>query len=481
MYESGGKHWLKHLDFMIMDLICLEFCYVISFFVRFRGDAPYHILDAISMDNPYQLTMLFLMLIHLCIVIFAEPYSGILRRGFLLELRTVFIYNLFVLAGLVMVFFMTHSSGQYSRIVIFSLPAFDFVLMLFYHELYKMILRYQINHGAKQDCILIVAPLDQVQRFVEAFTDNKLNIVKPVGIVLVDGKTEEKVLYGIPVVGSRDSIYEYARTNVVDEVLLYAGMSDTSEIAKTYNSMGITVHIVLDSLIQMDQFMLNEINGIPVMTSYRNKITPGQMFIKRMIDILAGLVGSVIAIVLTILIAPMIWIQDPGPVFFRQERVGRNGRTFKMWKFRTMVVNAEALKKNLMDQNEVTSGNMFKLEKDPRIIGINKKFSVGQFLRSTSLDEFPQFFNILAGSMSLIGTRPPTKDEVEKYELHHKGRLALRPGLTGMWQVYGRSNITDFEQVVELDKYYIEHCSLALDMKLLFKTVGVVLKREGAK
>lgn len=481
MYESGGKSWFKHLDFILMDLLCLEFSYLLSFFLRFKGHAPYHILDEFSVNNPYQLTMLFLLLIHLCIVIFAEPYSGILRRGFLLEIKNVFIYNLFVLAGLVMVFFMTHSSDQYSRIVIFLIPALDFALMLLYHEVYKVILRYHINHSSKQDCVLLVAPKDQIKGFVDAFTDNKLNIVKPVGIVLLDEESEETTMYGLPVVGCRENLYEYARTNVVDEVLLYAGSANASEIAQTFNSMGITVHIALNSLIQMDQIMLNEINGISVVTTYRNTITPGQMFIKRLIDILAGLVGSVITILLTIIIAPMIWIQDPGPVFFRQERVGRNGRTFKMWKFRTMVVDAEALKKDLMEKNEVASGNMFKMDKDPRIIGINKKFSVGQFLRSSSLDEFPQFFNILAGSMSLIGTRPPTVDEVEKYQLHHKGRLALRPGLTGMWQVYGRSNIKDFEQVVELDKYYIEHCSLALDVKLLFKTVGVVLKREGAK
>lgn len=487
MYESGGKSWFKHIDFMLLDLLFLELCYVLSFFIRFPNGQMYDLIDEFSFNNPYQRTMVFLVLIHLCIVIFAEPYSGILRRNFLSECKKVFLYNLSVLVGMVMVFFITHSSVLYSRIVIFLIPSLNFFVMLIYRCLYKHFLRRRVYNGARQDCILLVTPQDKVKEFVDALTNTKISMVKPVGIVLLDdeageaGALDVKELYGIPVVGDKNSIYEYARTNVVDEVLLYIGSAEAAEITQTFNSMGITVHICLDSLIHMDKAILNEINGISVVTAYRSIITPGQLLVKRIIDILAGLVGSLITIVLTIFVAPMIWLQDPGPVFFRQERVGRNGRTFKMWKFRTMVVNADELKKDLMDQNEVESGNMFKMENDPRIIGINKKFSVGAFLRNTSLDEFPQFFNILFGSMSLIGTRPPTLDEYEMYQLHHKGRLALRPGLTGMWQVYGRSNITDFEKVVKLDKFYIDHCCLSLDVKILLKTFQVVVKREGAK
>ena len=481
MYESGGKSWFKHFDFMLMDIICLELCYVISFFIRFKGDAAYRIVDEFRLSNPYQRTVLFLVLIHLCIIVFTEPYSGILRRGFLSELKNVFIYNILVLVGLVMMFFITHSSGLYSRIVIFLIPASDFILMLVYRIIYKQFLRKRVYSDAKQDCVLIISPREHVNELVEAFTDTKLSMVRPVGVVLLNDTAKEKEIRGIPVVGDHDNIYEYARTNVVDEVLLYVSSADVSDITQTFNSMGITVHICLDSIVHMDKVIMNEVNGISVVTAYRNIITPGQLFVKRLIDIAAGLVGSLITIILTIFVAPMIWIQDPGPVFFRQERVGRNGRTFKMWKFRTMVVNADAMKKDLMEHNEVKSGNMFKMENDPRIIGINKKFSVGAFLRNSSLDEFPQFFNILTGSMSLIGTRPPTLDEYEKYQLHHKGRLALRPGLTGMWQVYGRSNITDFEKVVKLDKFYIDHCCLALDMRILIKTIKVVFEKEGAK
>jgi lipopolysaccharide/colanic/teichoic acid biosynthesis glycosyltransferase len=176
---------------------------------------------------------------------------------------------------------------------------------------------------------------------------------------------------------------------------------------------------------------------------------------------------------LTIIFGPIIYIQSPGPIFFSQNRVGKNGRIFRIYKFRSMYPDAEERKKELMAQNKM-QGLMFKMDDDPRVIPI------GRFMRRTSLDEFPQFFNVLKGEMSLVGTRPPTVDEHEKYEAHHMVRLAAKPGLTGMWQVSGRSDIIDFEEVVALDKKYIEEWNIGLDLKILFQTVKVVLKREGS-
>ena len=160
-------------------------------------------------------------------------------------------------------------------------------------------------------------------------------------------------------------------------------------------------------------------------------------------------------------------------MFFSQERVGRNGRKFKIYKFRSMYPDAEERKKELMEKNKM-QGLMFKMDDDPRIIPI------GKFIRKTSLDEFPQFFNVLKGDMSLVGTRPPTVDEYEQYETHHRVRLAAKPGLTGMWQVSGRSDIVDFEEVVALDKKYIEEWNIGLDIRILLETVKVVLTGKGS-
>jgi len=211
-----------------------------------------------------------------------------------------------------------------------------------------------------------------------------------------------------------------------------------------------------------------------------------EILLKRAMDIVGGLVGCVLTLLLTLVIGPMIYIKSPGPIFFKQERVGKNGKKFKMYKFRSMYLDAEARKAELMKENRVKDGLMFKLDFDPRIIGCEKlpdgtvKKGIGNYIRDWSLDEFPQFFNVLKGDLSLCGTRPPTVDEWEKYDLHHRARLAIKPGITGLWQVSGRSNITDFEQVVELDKKYIREWSMGLDLRILVQTVKVVLGRDGS-
>lgn len=509
MYEKNRKSVLKHLDFMILDLIFAELSYLLAFVFRFKIDGLWQTLGDSGFDSDYRHIIWIIAVLHLAIIFIAEPYSDILRRGGAQEGRKVLVYNLYMLAGLVMFLFAEHSSILYSRIVIFMLPLINFMFMWVGRECYKNILRKHINKAAKQECMLLIAPRNKIDGILERYYAERISTSKFVGIVLIDeekvgeygnpalreavatveegaeayidSKRKNETFWGIPIVGFHEDIYEYARTHVVDEVMLYSESEAANEIVETFVSMGITVHMCLESLVDFAKVTMNHVNGIPVITTYSNAVYPRQMFMKRCIDILAGLVGSVITIILTIFVAPMIWIADPGPVFFRQKRVGRNGRTFTIWKFRTMCVNADAMKAELLEQNEVKTGGMFKMEKDPRIIGINKRFSVGAFLRDTSIDEFPQFFNILSGSMSLVGTRPPTMDEYEQYQLHHKGRLAIKPGLTGMWQVCGRSKIADFEKVVKLDKYYIDHFSIGFDIKIILRTIKVVLKREGAK
>ena len=205
-----------------------------------------------------------------------------------------------------------------------------------------------------------------------------------------------------------------------------------------------------------------------------------------MFDIICGIIGCVFTLILCIFVGPAIYIASPGPIFFSQERVGKNGKKFKMYKFRSMYLDAEERKKELMKDNKLGDGKMFKIDFDPRVIG-NKvmpdgshKTGIGEFIRKTSIDEFPQFFNVLKGDMSIVGTRPPLISETNLYEYQHFARLAIKPGITGMWQVSGRSEIIDFDEVVELDKYYIENWNLGLDIKILLKTVLVVVCKKGA-
>ena len=183
---------------------------------------------------------------------------------------------------------------------------------------------------------------------------------------------------------------------------------------------------------------------------------------KRFFDVVASGIGLILLSPLFIILTIWIKCDSTGSVFYRQIRVGRNNRDFQLLKFRSMRVGSD--KKGL-----ITVGG-----RDPRIT------RSGYYIRKYKLDEFPQLINVLKGDMSLVGTRPPTEDEWVKYELHHRSRLAIKPGITGMWQVSGRSEITDFEQVVALDRSYIANWSLELDVKILCKTVGVVLRHEGA-
>ena len=193
--------------------------------------------------------------------------------------------------------------------------------------------------------------------------------------------------------------------------------------------------------------------------------------IKRLIDILGGIVGLAITAILTIPIALAMQLDSPGPVFYSQIRCGLNGKPFRIWKFRSMVVNADRQKHLIQNQAQ---GHIFKNDNDPRIT------SVGRFLRRTSLDEFPQFWNVLQGDMSLVGTRPPTPDEVQNYSSHHFQRLRVKPGITGQWQVNGRSNVLDFEEIVKMDLDYQLKWTFLYDLILILQTIAVVFTGRGA-
>jgi lipopolysaccharide/colanic/teichoic acid biosynthesis glycosyltransferase len=192
---------------------------------------------------------------------------------------------------------------------------------------------------------------------------------------------------------------------------------------------------------------------------------------KRLIDVIGAFVGLALVAVVLVPIAIAIWVDHPGPIFYGQLRCGLNGRPFRMWKFRSMVVDAERLKH--LVENEA-KGAIFKNRNDPRVT------RVGRFLRKTSLDELPQFWNVLRGEMSLVGTRPPTLDEVKTYNQQHFKRLLVKPGITGEWQVNGRSHIDNFEEIVKLDLAYQEKWSVGYDMTLVFQTIGAVFNRNGA-
>jgi len=422
-----------------------------------------------------------IVLVLSCMVInfISDSNRNIFKRGYLAELICIIKSQAKLALILLAYMFAMKNSGLYSRVILFLFFAINTLLTFVLRSYMKIIMLLGYKKSALSNKVMLIT----VSRYVKNILRNMhrqyewQSYVNSIAILDRDMVGEE--IEGIKVIANRDNLYEAAKQNVVDEVFVKIPRTlelDLEELILEFEKMGIKVHINLDIFgnIKVKEKTIDEFAGYQVVTFSSVLFDTRKAIIKRMMDILGGLVGCIITIFLTIFLAPMILIESRGPVFFTQIRVGKNGRRFKIYKFRSMYQDAEQRKAELMDKNEM-KGQMFKIANDPRIT------KVGKFIRRTSLDEFPQFFNVLKGDMSLVGTRPPTEDEFLQYESRHKRRLCLKPGLTGMWQVNGRSNITDFEEVVKLDFEYIDNWSIGLDIKLILKTIGVVLTRKGSK
>lgn len=313
---------------------------------------------------------------------------------------------------------------------------------------------------------------------VSASADTQLEIN---GGVAVKEKIDE--ICDIPIIAYDNSYMDWIRSAPLDEVFInlpYEAMGEVNEIVEELEDMGITVHLnipTLENLVdesKFDNISCRMYGNTPMATLAAADISSRGLLLKRFVDIIGSLAGCIISIPIIAVTAIPLLIESPGPLIFKQERIGRNGRPFKIYKLRSMYADAEKRKAELMEKNKM-DGLMFKMDDDPRIT------KVGKFIRKYSIDELPQFFNVLKGDMSLIGTRPPTKDEFVEYESRHKRRLTLRPGITGLWQVSGRSDIQDFEEVVRLDCEYIDNWSIMLDVKIFLKTIVVVLTHKGAE
>lgn len=280
-------------------------------------------------------------------------------------------------------------------------------------------------------------------------------------------------------IGCLEDLEELIRTHSLDQVYIIQKNGDELPFTQQYVDlcidMGVTVRLIVDFYKRRRaNSYVSTVGTYPVIAYHTITLNTYEQVLKRVIDILGGVVGVVLSSPIMLITAIAIKLDSPGPILFKQTRVGQNGRQFKIYKFRSMYIDAEERKKELMASNEIEGGVMFKMKDDPRIT------KVGKVIRKLSIDELPQFFNIVGGSMSLVGTRPPTLDEVEKYKRNQWRRISIKPGLTGMWQVNGRSKVQNFDEIVEMDVEYIDNWSLWLDFKIIFKTVLVLLKHDDA-
>jgi exopolysaccharide biosynthesis polyprenyl glycosylphosphotransferase len=312
---------------------------------------------------------------------------------------------------------------------------------------------------------LVICHPDEVDKSFRILKGQKrYNLLGWVDVDTLDGDGWEMTLDNIRRLG-------------VSEVFLCSPIQIKNPMFFYWNlrNAGVTLHILnlgLESPVRQSEVF--KVGKLPSITFFPPLVTGIDFWIKRIVDFCCALVLIVLLSPVLLTIALLIKLDSPGPVFYKQTRVGLKGRLFKAWKFRTMVVNADQLQKKLEAMNETKDGVLFKIKDDPRVT------RVGKFLRQYSLDELPQLFNILFGEMSLVGPRPLPLRDIEKFSDHHFIRHEVLPGITGLWQVSGRSDILDFEQVVRLDVSYIENWSLWLDLQILFRTVKVVLAKTGA-
>ncbi len=303
------------------------------------------------------------------------------------------------------------------------------------------------------------------------------------GVYLVKGFVSEQgegvgtTIDGLPVLGSLKDVPEIARREVVDEVYLLPRalpLDDYRPVIMACDEMGVITHLNLRLFSEVNaRLEAGELQGQPFITLTAMPRSAVQLALKRAMDFCAAIVLLLLLSPLLMLVSLLVKLTSRGPVVFAQERLGMNGRKFMLYKFRTMVVDAEKLREGLEAQNEIKDGVTFKMKHDPRITWI------GRLLRRTSIDELPQFMNVLKGDMSLVGPRPMLDHEVQKIKPWQRRRMSMRPGVTSAWAVAGRNRLT-FEEGVRHDLDYIDRWSLWLDIKILFKTIPVVLTGRGA-
>ena len=419
-------------------------------------------------------TMLYLYMLHYVAFYFSDYNHDFFKRGQLSDLMETLKYSLFFALSISFSSFLLEEKFSISRRgMVYFLLLSALLLYLENYVIRKYWRRFYYKLKGSHKILLITATsrIDKVLDRLLLSNDSGGELVAVSVLDRPDFRHKK-----VRVVAEKD-LMAYATHEVVDEVFinLPSEKYDIGEFVSKFETMGIDVTVNLNAfdLNFAGNKRIREVAGLNVVTFSTNFYKPSHVTAKRVIDICGSLVGLLICGLVAIVLVPLIR-KDGGPAIFAQKRVGKNGRYFKFYKFRSMYVDAEERKKELMAQNTM-KGGMFKMDNDPRITPI------GRFIRKTSLDELPQFYNVLKGDMSLVGTRPPTVDEYEQYTPEQKRRLSFKPGITGLWQVSGRSEITDFDEVVRLDVSYIDGWTIWSDIKILLKTIKVVFKRDGAK
>lgn len=456
------------------DLISIGVSFILATYIRFgnfrdMGDKEIH----------FQVCLVFLLF---CTIysFFIDWNRNFLKRSLWKEAYVIVQYNVIMILVTQTIMYFLKWADVFSRFVMIYFVLINVLMSFLFHMAIKKAMKIHYQSDLSKIKVLVITQKSMSTEVVEKLLQQLDINFQIVGIVFTDGGKEQETqqLQGIPVMEMSTDFLEKVTLMALDEVFIYAPdlpQKKVQTMVNGFDEMGVNSHYCVELPgTQSERSKIENFGGFSVITYTRFQSSYKRLLIKRVMDIAGGIIGMLITLIFFPFVALAIKMDSPGPVLFSQVRIGRNGRRFKIYKFRSMYLDAEERKKELEGQNEI-QGLMFKIENDPRIT------RVGRLIRKTSIDELPQFYNVIKGDMSLVGTRPPTADEFEKYNQYYRRRISMTPGLTGLWQVSGRSEVEDFDDVVKYDLQYIDNWSLTLDMKILLRTVWVVIAGRGSK
>ena len=476
MHSSGIKNRDSILNVILFftDAICIFLTYYLSGILWL--DKYKHMGMAVVKMKLSDNLITIVIAVLITALFAANNAQDYIIRGKYVELKAV-IRKAFIFGSIVAVYELIRKTSDMPRGVYVLTVIGGAILMYITRNILKLYLKSRSRSTMHTTNVIVITMKNRAKRIVKELRQGDDWTVTIAGVIVMDEDMTGRTISNYSVVANKGNMMDYIRREIVDEIYVDVDSRMREELKPMvlqFEDMGITVHLRLEVLDGFKDFnaSMGTFNSIPVVTFFNREFDAKDLAIKRVFDLAGSMVGIVLLAVATVIVGPLIKLESPGPIFFKQKRVGKNGRYFYLYKFRSMYVDAEERKSELMAQNEM-SGLMFKMDNDPRIT------KVGKFIRKTSIDELPQFINVLKGDMSLVGTRPPTVNEFNQYEGHHKRRLSMKPGITGMWQAYGRNTVKDFEDVVKMDLNYIDNWSLGLDMKILGKTVVTVFTNGG--
>jgi exopolysaccharide biosynthesis polyprenyl glycosylphosphotransferase len=460
--------------FRLFDVIIIIISYFLAYLIRFgiQGiDILHTTLEFISFFVAY---LIFWVILSNKFNLYQSKRRGKIGDETIDVIKTTGLSLLF--ASIPAFYFRDH---PLSRLFLVYFWPIHTILLIFFRIVIRSTLKYLRRHGYNYRQVLIVGRNSRTEKIVQ-----KIDHTPEYGLKILGFIDDEKNNCHYPnknkfnLMGNLNDFERIMRKEVVDEVFITLPMksyyAQIEQIVNICEKSGIEVEIPADIFdIKFAKTAIQKYDELKVIDYYTSPEMDWKLVVKRLIDITISLLILAFSLPTLLVIGLIIKIISKGPVFFMQKRIGYNGRYFTLLKFRTMVQNAEDLKHLLLDKNEM-DGPVFKMKNDPRITRI------GHFLRRSSIDELPQLINVLKGEMSLVGPRPPTPEEVIRYQLIDRRRLSMRPGITCLWQVKGRNRLT-FRKWMELDRQYIDNWSLWLDLKILLQTIPAVLKGSGAE